>query len=169
MDDRYITVKEESDQEAPQIDSQSTQVVQDTVLPDYAYGRNQEPLDAVIAVRGGATGGGLVYGTSVTHSSTGDLTVTGCPFTPKYAIVHAFMGFSGCTTTSAGFSSGSSGSVAGNSDGGVDSSNSFIVLLRNNSGTTSHKATFSSFTSDGCVINFSTATGTASLLVILYG
>lgn len=116
----------------------------------------------------GSSGVGI-FGTSITVNATGDTTVTGCPFTPKYAIVHGFIGFAGCTSTSSGFSSGSAGSIAGNSDGGVDSSNSYIVILRNNSGTVTHRATFSSFTSDGCVINFSTATGTAAFLVTLFG
>ena len=170
-DSRYIEVKEPT-KDAPSVvtDKQSTQSQPDTSVPDYAYGRNQEPLDGPIAVRGIAGGaGGLQYATAVTRASTGDLTITGCPFAPRYVRVDAHMGFSGCTTTSAGFSSGAAGSVSGNSDCGVDNSNSDLVILRNNSGTVTHRATFSSFTSDGCIINFSVAVGTAGLLVTLYG
>lgn len=169
-DSRYVEVKDETKESTSVItDSQSTQSQPDTSVPDYAYGRNQEPLDGPVAVRGLTSVSSSVFGTSITVSSTGDTTVTGCPFTPRYAIVHGFIGFSGCTSTSSGFSSGSAGSIAGNSDGGVDSSNSYLVILRNNSGTVTHRATLSSFTSDGCVINFSTATGTAAFLVTLFG
>jgi hypothetical protein len=167
MDDRYVTVSEK-EPETVTVDKQSSEPVLNTSTPDYDYGRNQEPLDGTIAVRGGA-GGGSQYATATTRSATGDLTITGCPFTPKYVRVDAHMGFVGCTSTSAGWSSGGVGSISGNFDSGKDNSNSYIIILRDNSGTVTHRATLSSFTSDGCVINFSVASGTAGLLVTLYG
>lgn len=169
MDDRYVTVKEESDQEAPKIDSQSTQVVQDTVVPDYTYGRNQEPLDAVIAVRGASSGALKIFAKSTSVSSTGNETITGCPFTPTYAKITAVNGFTGCISVCVGCGTPTVQALVGAYDGGQDLSNSYIVRVRDTSGTIVSEGTLNSFTSDGCVLNFSTQSVTTRLLVELYG
>lgn len=166
-DERYISVKEEpSNEPSVTLDKQSTQSHPDTSVPDYAYGRNQEPLDGAIAVRGMA--GGRTYCTAFDLSATGDQTITGCPFAPTSVRVDGFNGYTGFITASAGFSNGTVTAMAGAWDGDQESSTSYIVRLRNGSSTVTHEATLSSFTSDGCVINFSTASSTASFLVTLF-
>jgi hypothetical protein len=162
MDDRYLEVKEVSGNDETYLDKQSTTLQPDVVTSDYSYGRNQEPLDPQ-SVRGSTTQ--RHYQTVVSVSATGNLTITGCPFTPKYVRVTAVRGFTGCTSQSFGSATASPGSVVANYDGNTSSSNSYIVIVSDNSGTTVSRATFTNFTSDGCVINFSTQSGTTYLLV----
>ena len=168
MDDRYKEVTEEPKEDSVITDKQSEQAQPDTSVPVYDYGRNQEPLDGALAVRGGSAGGSY-YATATSVAATGNLTVTGCPFTPTYARVTAMRGYSGCVSTSVGAATASPGSMVGNSDGSNESSNSYFVIVRDNGGTVVSRATFTNFTSDGCVFNFSVQSGTTSLLVELFG
>jgi hypothetical protein len=72
MDDRYVTVSEK-EPETVTVDKQSSEPVLNTSTPDYDYGRNQEPLDGPIAVRGISSS--LSYGLA-TDSSTQTVSAT---------------------------------------------------------------------------------------------
>lgn len=168
-DERYIEVKsEESGGTEAVVDRQSTQSQTDTSVPDYAYGRNQEPLDGPIAVRGLTAGGGSYYATATSVAATGDLTITGCPFAPTYARVTATRGYT-TPSISIGCATANPGSIIGIASGNSVSSNSYLVIVRDSGGTVVSRATFSSFTADGCTVNFSTQSGTTQLLVELFG
>ena len=140
----------------------------DTSTTQLVPGYSDEKMLIGAQTRGSA-GGGRSYCTALDVSSTGDKTVTGCPFTPTSVEVHGFNGYTGFITACAGFANGTVTAMAGAWDGDQESSTSYLVRLRNGSSVVTHEATLSSFTSDGCVINFSTASATASFIVVLYG
>jgi hypothetical protein len=58
--------------------------------------------------------------------------------------------------------------MIGIASGLSESTNLFLVIVRDTGGTVVSRATLSSFTSDGCVINFSVQSGTTELLVELF-
>ncbi len=174
-DNRYIEVTEDTESDSEVLDSQSTQSQPDTSTPTYDYGRNQEPLDAAVAIRGGgggaATSGGAFFYNISHFTGGGTITVTGCPFTPSRVSVHgsfsdggglAFSYGSAQTTSDQGYVSTAS---KGNSEQG---SGTYIATLRNSSGTAIKRLSFSSFTSDGVVLTAPVSAGTANFRIELF-
>ena len=173
-DSRYIEVSDDTESDSEVLDSQSTQSQPDTSTPTYDYGRNQEPLDASVAIRGVGTsssGSGAFFYNISHFTSTGTITVTGCPFTPSRVSVHgsfsdggglAFSYGSAQTTSDQGYVSTASN---GNSEQG---SGRYIATLRNSSGTSIKRLSFSNFTSDGVVITAPVSAGTANFRIELF-
>jgi hypothetical protein len=139
----------------------------DTSTTQLVPGYSDEKMLIGAQTRGSA--GGRTYCTAFDLNATGDKTITGCPFAPTSVRVDGFNGYTGFITASAGFSNGTVTAMAGAWDGDQESSNTYLVRLRNGSSVVTHEATLSSFTADGCVINFSTASATASFMVTLFG
>lgn len=138
----------------------------DTSTTQLIPGYSDEKMLIGAQTRGGA--GGSYYATATSVSATGDKTITGCPFTPKYARCTATRGYT-TPSISIGCATGNPGSMIGIASGSSESTNSYFVIVRDTGGTVVSRATFSNFTSDGCVFNFSVQSGTTSLLVELFG
>lgn len=139
----------------------------DTSTTQLIPGYSDEKMLIGAQTRGSA--GGSTYCTAFDVNATGDQTITGCPFAPTSVQVAGFNGYTGWVGSCVGFSNGTVQAVAGGWDGDQESSTSYLVRLRNASSVVTHEATLSNFTSDGCVINFSTASATASFIVTLFG
>lgn len=167
-DSRYIEVKEPTDEATKvTVDSQSSLPTPEPINSDYSYGRNQEPLDGNTAVRG--MSGGTYFATATSVSATGDKTITGCPFVPKFARCTAVVGLTfTAPSVSVGAATGNPGSYVSCGKDAQDASNAYFVYLRDSSGTVVSRATFSSFTTDGCVINFSIQSLTTHFMVELF-
>lgn len=154
-DERYVEVKDEKDSESVTLDSQSTSELPSTETSDYSYGFNQEPLERQ-AVRGlsGASSSRFFY--NVSHATGGGtITVTGCPFTPTYVSVNGSFsdvgGVAFCYGSATGVSDQGYVSVGSNANS-EQGSGTYIATLRNSSGTSVKRLSFSSFTSDGVVL-----------------
>ena len=172
-DSRYTDVSEEKETEAVTVDKQSTAEAPVVSTSDYSYGFNHEPLDGSQAVRNvGSTGNSGAFFYNISHfTSTGTITVTGCPFTPSRVSVHgsfsdggglAFSYGSAQTTSDQGYVSTASN---GNSEQG---SGTYIATLRNSSGTAIKRLSFSNFTSDGVVLTAPVSAGTANFRIELF-
>lgn len=139
----------------------------DTSTTQLIPGYSDEKMLIGAQTRGGS-GGGSYYATATSVASTGDKTITGCPFTPTYARCTATRGYT-TPSISIGCATENPGSMIGIASGNSESTNLYFVIVRDTGGTVVSRATFSNFTSDGCVFNFSVQSGTTSLLVELFG
>jgi hypothetical protein len=138
----------------------------DTMTTQLVPGYSDEKMLMASQIRGSS--GGRYYATATSVSATGNKTITGCPFTPTYARCTATRGYNP-PSISIGAGTANPGSMIAIASGVSESSNSYFVIVRDTGGTAVSRATLSSFTSDGCVINFSVQSGTTELLVELFG
>lgn len=163
MDERYSTIPEKEPTELVQ-DKQSSVPQPEPVVPDYAYGRNQEPLDGPIAVRG-IGGSGSYYATSGQHVS-GDITISSCPFTPtRIAVTAKYSTASGSSNSYGTYDGTNYNCVTAAGGGDWFQSTDRVIHLYDGSGTTVKRGTVSSLTSTGCVLTFSTSSATVGYLV----
>lgn len=139
----------------------------------FSAGFSDEKLNIPSQTRGGSSGGGSGFFSTGGYSNTGGgtITVTGCPFTPSRVSVHGSFSDSSGASVSYGSATNSSdqkytsASGNGNSEYG---SGTYLLTLRNSSGTAIKRFSFSSFTSDGVVITVPVSAGTTSYMIELF-
>ena len=119
---------------------------------------------------GGSGGGGQVFAMNMSHfTSSGTITVTGCPFQPT--CVRVAMSFSDASgfAFSEGIAKATTDQryVATASNGNAENGNTHVGTVRNSSGTAIKRLEFSNFTADGVVLTVPVSAGTATVLIEL--